>query len=50
VEQADPKTIYPVWCPECGWFGMSDDVSRGKCPWCGQNVKWEEEDDGIIED
>jgi predicted Zn-ribbon and HTH transcriptional regulator len=36
-------TVYPVCCPECGWFGMSDDCKYGRCPWCGGRVRKETE-------
>lgn len=30
---------YPVCCPACGWFGMSDDCSHGRCPACTERVR-----------
>jgi predicted Zn-ribbon and HTH transcriptional regulator len=38
-------TIYPVYCPECGWFGMSDDVRYGRCPYCEGRIKRDEEEE-----
>lgn len=25
-------------CPECGWFGLEDDLHNGRCPLCGTAV------------
>jgi predicted Zn-ribbon and HTH transcriptional regulator len=36
-EEGLDESIYPVKC-ECGWFGMSDDVSYMRCPDCGSRV------------
>jgi len=32
--------VFPVRCV-CGWRGMSDDVRRMECPWCGLRTKRE---------
>jgi predicted Zn-ribbon and HTH transcriptional regulator len=32
------ELVFPVYCPECGWFGMSDDVRYMTCPSCGERV------------
>jgi hypothetical protein len=31
-------SIYPVLCPDCGWFGMSDDCLYLLCPDCKSRV------------
>lgn len=35
------KNVYPVYCPECDWVGMSDDCLWGRCPYCQATVKKE---------
>jgi endogenous inhibitor of DNA gyrase (YacG/DUF329 family) len=41
LDYADAKDIFPVYCPNCDWFGMSDDIKYGRCPDCGDKVKRE---------
>lgn len=35
----DELDIYLVYCPQCEWFGMSDECRYNKCPDCGERVK-----------
>lgn len=41
-------SIYPVKC-DCGYFGMSDDCLRGRCPNCRDIVKKDKSDKSIKE-
>jgi len=36
-EQSLDESIFQVKC-DCGWFGLSDDVSYMRCPSCGMRV------------
>ena len=40
-------SVHPVYCPSCGWFGMSDDVKHHECPNCGRRVIKEMEQDPL---
>jgi rubredoxin len=35
----------PVYCPSCGFFGMSDDCRYNECPNCGWRVRRERKGD-----
>ncbi len=38
MNEPEEIMIESVCCPECGWFGMSDDCHYNECPWCGRRV------------
>ena len=39
MKKTPSAAIYPVYCENCGWFGMSDDIKYGICNNCREKVK-----------
>ncbi len=42
LREVKEREVFAVYCPECGWFGMSDDCQYGRCPHCRMMTKRED--------
>jgi len=38
IRELESHLPFEARCPECGWFGMSDDCKYMRCPNCGGRV------------